>query len=111
MIHRPVRTRAGTVNLVNDHNGVQTLVEGFLRNKTCLGHRPFGGIHHQQDRIDHRQDSLNFATKVSVTGRVYDVDPVIAPPQTGVFGQNGDATLFFLIVRVHDTLGVLVFTV
>ncbi|CSB98622.1 Uncharacterised protein [Vibrio cholerae] len=35
---------------------------------------------------------------------VYDVDTVIIPVDGGVFRQNGDTTLFFNVVRVHDSL-------
>jgi hypothetical protein len=40
-----------------------------------------------------------------VPGRVDDIDSVIAPANSGVFGQNRNAALTLLIVRVHDTLG------
>ena len=43
--------------------------------------------------------------------RVDDIDSIISPANSGVFGQNGDAALTLLIIRVHDALSARHFSV
>ncbi len=42
---------------------------------------------------------------------VYDVDAVVVPADGGVFRQDGNTTLFLLVVRVHDALCAFVFAI
>ncbi|MNR17030.1 hypothetical protein D3C85_1336690 [compost metagenome] len=76
-----------------------------------MRHRAFNGIHQQQYAIHHTQNALYFTTEVGVTRGVNDVDVHTFILDGGVFGQNGNATLFFKIVGVHYTfVNLLVFT-
>ena len=45
LIQYPVGAGARPVNLVDDQNGVETFLEGFLGHKTCLWHGAINGIH------------------------------------------------------------------
>ena len=104
LVDHPVGPRSLSINLVHHHNRVQTLIESFLRDEAGLGHRPFHGIHQQQDRVNHGQDPLDLSTEVGMTRRIDDVDAIPFPVDGGVFRQNRDAPLTLLIVRVHDPL-------
>src|SRR5690606_21933070 len=111
LIHYPVRAGTRAVDLVHNHNRAQARCERFLGNKAGLRHGAVDGIHHQQHTVYHAHYPLNFATEVSVARGVYDVDIVVLPFQRGVFCQNGNATLFFLVVGVHNALVFEFFTV
>ncbi|MNY59843.1 hypothetical protein D3C86_1963280 [compost metagenome] len=71
-----------------------------------MRHRAVLGVDHQQHGVDHRHHALDFTAEVGVAGGVDDVDVVAVPVDRGVFRQDGDAALFFLVVAVHQTLGV-----
>ncbi|MNQ85212.1 hypothetical protein D3C85_1003670 [compost metagenome] len=61
-------------------------------------------VDQQQYGVDHRHYTLNLATEVGVAGGVDDVDVVAVPVDGGVFRQNGNTALFFLVVGVHHAL-------
>jgi hypothetical protein len=64
----------------------------------------FCSIYEQQNTVNQCKCSLNFATEVSVTWSVYQVDLGALPLDLSGFGQNGDSTLALLIVIVHDAI-------
>ena len=78
--------------------------QGLRQHKAGLGHGPFGGVHQQDDSVNHLQDALHLAAKVGVARRVYDVDFYIAVLDGGVLGGNGDAPLPLQVVGVHDPI-------
>ncbi|MNZ27469.1 hypothetical protein D3C78_446880 [compost metagenome] len=104
LVQNPVRTRARTVNLVDDHDWTQAGFESLLGHETGLRHRAVLSVDQQQYGVDHRHYTLNLATEVGVAGGVDDVDVVAVPVDGGVFRQNGNAALFFLVVGVHHAL-------
>ena len=42
---------------------------------------------------------------------VNDIDPIIVPSDRSIFGQNGNATLTFLIIGIHDPLSARIFAI
>src|SRR5690606_37202006 len=80
-----------------------------------LRQRALGGVHEQEDGVDHRQPPLDLAAEVGVTGRVDDVDRdglavdvLGAGPgvlHRGVLRQDRDALLALQITGVHDPFG------
>ena len=42
---------------------------------------------------------------------VNDIDPIIVPRDRSIFGQNGNATLTFLIIGIHDPLSARIFAI
>ncbi len=48
------------VDFVNQQDGKQTLFQGFLQDKTGLGHGAFGRIDQEDDRVDGFDDPLHF---------------------------------------------------
>ncbi len=106
LVHDPVWTSAGTVNLVNHDDRAQARGKCLLGNKPGLGHGAVNGINHQQHAIDHAHDSLNLTAEISVARGVHNIDIVVVPFQGRVLGQNGNAPFFFLIVGIHDPLAI-----
>ena len=104
LIHYPVRTSTRTVDLVDDHDRLQTLGEGFLGHETGLRHRTVNGVDQQQHGVNHGHDALNFTTEVGVTRGIDDVDAVVIPADRSVLGENGNTTFLFQIVGIHQTL-------
>src|SRR5690606_16141282 len=76
-----------------------------------LRHRAFGGVHEDHHAVDHGQDALDLAAKISVAGGVDDVDARVLPHQRGDLGKDGDAALAFDVVGIHGAFfNALVFT-
>ena len=92
---------AGTVHLVDDHDGPQAQGQGLAGDELGLGHGAVEGIHHQQHGIHHAQDSLHLATEVGMAWSIHDVEAVAAPVQGRGLGQDGDAPLPLLVIAVH----------
>ncbi len=105
LIQHPIRACAGAVDLVDHDDGLEAHLERLLGDEARLRHRAFHRVDQQQHRVDHRQHALDFAAEIRVAGRVDDIDAVVAPGDRGVLGENRDAALLFLVVRVHHALG------
>ena len=103
LIDNPVRTRARAVNFVDDHDRLQTVGKSFFGHEARLRHRAIKGIYHQQHRVNHGHNTLNFTSEVGVPWGINDVDTVIIPFDCGVFREDGNPTLFLQIVGVHHT--------
>ena len=106
LVHDPVGARAGAVDLVDDHDRLQTERERFFRHESGLRHRAVDRVDQQQHRIDHGQHALDFAAKVGVAGRVDDVDAVVLPLHSRVLGQDGNAAFAFQVIGIHDAFDV-----
>jgi hypothetical protein len=104
LLHHPVWARLRPVHLVDDHDRLQTVVEGLARHEAGLRHGPFNGVDHQQHRIHHRQHAFHLAAEIRMSGRVHDVDPVVAPADRRVLGEDRYAALALQVVPVHGAL-------
>ena len=62
------------VDLVDDHDGGQSLLQGLAQHEPGLGQGPFGGVHQEQDAVHHVQGALHFAAEIGVARGVHDVD-------------------------------------
>ena len=94
-VQYPVGTRAGAVDFVDDDDGMQSHVEGFLGDEAGLWHRAIHGVHQQENAVNHGEDALDFAAEVGVSGGIDDVDLVVFPADGGVFRHDGDAAFAF----------------
>ena len=61
-------------------------------------------VHQQHHAVHHAEHALHFAAKIGVPRGIDDVDVVAVVFNGGVFGENGDAALFFQVVAVHHAL-------
>ena len=108
---RQLGVAVGLVHLVDDHDGLETQLDGFLKHKAGLGHGAFEGVHHQQHAVGHIQHTLHLAAEVAVARGVDDVDFVSFVADRNVLGENGDATLAFKVVVVkNEFAGLLILT-
>ena len=78
--------------------------ERLLEHEARLRLRALRSVHHQQHAVHHAEHTLDLATEVRVTRRVDDVDLDVIVLDSGVLGEDGDATLLLLIVAVHQTV-------
>ena len=69
-----------------------------------LGHGALGGVHQQDDAVDHLQDTLDLAAEVGVARGVDNVDLGVAVADGGILGEDGDAALALEVVGVHDAV-------
>ena len=76
-----------------------------MQNKTGLRHRAFKGIHQKQNAIHHFEHPLHLSAKISVTGRVDNIDFYALIVSRRILGQNGNATLPLQVVVIHDPVG------
>ena len=95
----------GLVDLVDADDRLQADLERLADDEFRLRHRAFGGVDEHDGAVDHRQDALHLAAEIGVAGRVDDVDAHVLPGDGGGLGHDGDAALFFEIVRIHHALG------
>ena len=102
LVQHPVRARLVPVDLVDHDDRPQAVRKRLLRDEARLRHRPVDRVDQQQHRVDHRQHPLDLAAEIGVTGRVDDVDSVVAPADRGVLREDRDAALALERVRVHD---------
>ena len=94
----------GLVDFVNHHHRLEPRLKCLAQNKARLRHRAFGRVDQQQGSVCHLKNSFNFAAKVRVTRRIDDVDLDAFVGQRNVLGEDRDATLFFDVARIQDSL-------
>jgi len=92
----------GPVDLVDHHNDPVAQLQGLGEHEAGLGHGALGGVHQQDDAVDHLQDALHLAAEVGVARGIHDVDLGVLVPDGGVLGQDGDAPLPLQVAGVHD---------
>ncbi len=95
-----LRAAVGLVNLVDDHNGLQSNLQGLLQHETRLRHRPFKGINQQQTAVGHVEHTLNLATEIRVARSIENVDFYAFPSDGNVLRKNGNTALTLQIIGV-----------
>ena len=95
-----VEERVMDSNAIERERGITILA----KNTAVLWHGALGGVYQQQHSVDHRQGAFYLAAEVSVPWGVHDVDLLAVPQHGGVLGEDGDTTLSFDSVAVHDAL-------
>ena len=94
----------GTVDLVDDDHGGQIAGERLGQHVPGLRHRTFGGVHQQEHAVDHGERPLDLSCEVGVARRVDQVDRDTLPLDRGGLGEDGDAALALLVVRIHHSV-------
>ena len=89
------------VDLIEDDDGVQANFKGLGEDKAGLRHRPFLGIDEEQNTIDKAEDPFDLAGKIGMAGGVDNIDFKVFKEYTGMFCEDCDPALFFLVVAVH----------
>ena len=105
LVHHPVRTRARTVDLVDDDDGLEALGERLSGHEARLRHRTFDGVDQEQHAVHHRQHALHLTAEVRMPRGVDDVDVGTLILDGAVLRENRDAAFAFKVVRVHHAFG------
>ena len=112
LVHDLVDALVGPVDLVDDHDHAVAQLQRTGKHEARLRHGTLGGVHEQDDAVDHLEDTLHLAAKVGVARRVDDVDLGIAIVDGGVLRKDGNAALTLKVVGVHYAIhDLLIFTV
>ncbi len=102
LVEGALEVRTDAVHLVDEADARHAVLVGLaphgFRLRLDAGHR----IEHGDRAVEHAQRALDFGGEIDVTGRVDDVDAVIAPEAGGGGGRDRDAALLFLLHPVHD---------
>ncbi len=92
------------IDLVDDHHCRQSGRQRLGQHVAGLGQGSLGRVDQQQHAVDQGQRPLDLAAEVGVAWCVDQVDADVAPLHRGRLGQDGDAPLALLVVRVHDAV-------
>src|SRR6266403_2235351 len=103
-VERFARFRVLSVDLVNDDDGLETILQRLAQNESGLRLRTVVRVHHEQYAIDHLHNAFDLTAEVGVTRSVYNVDAVTVPLKSRVLRPNGNALLALEIHRVHHPL-------
>ena len=99
---RFLEVRADAVHLVDEADARDTVLVRLTPHGFRLRLDARDGVEHRDRAVEHAQRALDFDGEIDVTGRVDDVDAVIAPEARGRGGRDGDAALLLLLHPVHD---------
>ena len=105
LVHDLFGTGIGTVDLVYHDNDLKAELKRALENEAGLGHGAFVSVDKKENAVDHFEDTLDLAAKVSVAGSVDDVHFHAVVVDGGVLGENGDAALTLQVAGVHNAVG------
>ena len=112
LVHDLVNALVGAVDLVDDDDHAVAKLQRAAEYEARLRHGTFGGVHEQDDAVDHFEHTLDLAAEVGVARRVDDVDLDALVGDGGILCENGDAALAFEIAGVHHALdNLLIFAV
>ena len=104
LVDHLVRAGAGAVDLVDDDQGAEAAGEGVLEHEAGLGHGALEGVDQQQAAVRHLEDALDLAAEIRMARGVDHVDLDALVANGDVLGEDGDAALALLIVRVQHAL-------
>ena len=99
-----VNALVGTVDLVDDHDDTVAQLQRTAQHEAGLRHGALGGVHQQDNAVDHLQNTLHLAAEVGVARGVHHVDLHVLIADGGVLGQNRNAALTLQVAGVHDTV-------
>ena len=97
-----MRVGVVTVDLVDDHNRLETVLQRLFEHEFGLGLGASEGIHDEKHTVHHLHDALHLAAKIRVAWGVDDIHMVLMPLECGVLGLDGDALLTLQIHGIHD---------
>ncbi len=92
----------GAVYLVDYHDDPVAQLQGLRKHKAGLGHGALGGVHQQDNAVDHLQNALHLAAEVGVARGVDDVYLRVFIIDGDIFGKDCYAPLPLQVVVVED---------
>ena len=104
LVHDLVDALVGAVDLVDDNDHAVAELQRAAQHEARLRHGAFGGVHEQDNAVDHFEHALDLAAEVGVARRIDDVDLDTLVGDGGILRENGDAALALEIAGVHHTV-------
>ena len=104
LVHNLLHALVGTVDFIDNHDGLQMCLQGLAQHVFGLGHRALIGINQKQHAINHVQHALHLAAKIGMARGIQNINLHAIMHNSGIFGQNSNATLTLQIVGVHNAL-------
>ena len=95
---------ARTIDLVDDDHDLKAGVDSVTQHEAGLGHGALKGVDQQQGAVGHTQHALDLAAEVGVARGVDDVDLDVLVLDRDVLGENRNAALALLVVRIQDAV-------
>jgi len=93
-----------TVDLVDDDHDLKAGIDSVTQHEAGLGHGTLKSVDQQQGAVGHTQHALDLAAEVGVARGVDDVDLNVLVLDRDVLGENRNAALALLVVRVQDAV-------
>src|SRR5699024_5644955 len=87
LVHDLKYALVGAVYLVEDDDDPVAELKRLGEHEARLGHRPLGGVHEQDDAVDHLEYALDLAAEVGVARGIDDVYFGVAIAHGGVFRE------------------------
>src|SRR3989475_4204612 len=108
LVRRDLQLVHEAVDLVDEQGGPHPLLERLSDDRLRLRHDPFDRSDEDGDAVDGAHRPRDVATEVHVTGRVDEVDQILAALEVADHRRNRgvdrDAAGLFLLVVVHEEL-------
>ena len=93
-----------TIDLVDDDHNLEAGIDSVTQHEAGLGHGALKSVDQQQGAVGHTQHALDLAAKVGVARSVDDVDLNVLVLDRDVLGENRNAALALLVVRIQDAV-------
>ena len=100
-LHAAPEVGAGAVELVDEAEARHAVAVGLAPDRLRLGLDARHAVEHDDRAVEHAQAALDLDGEVHVSGRIDDVDAMIAPERGRRRGRDGDAALLLLGHPVH----------
>ena len=83
-----------------------------MQDEAGLRHRALGGVHQQNNAVDHLQNPFHLAAEVGMTRGIDDIDFIVFILNGCIFGKNSNAAFPLQVTGVHNAVNhCLIFTV
>ena len=99
-----VRSGVGAVDLVNDHDRLQSTLECLGQHEPRLWHGALDSIDQHQRAVGHAKHAFHLAAKVGMAGCVDQIDFHTAMMDGDILREDRDAALTLQVVRVEDAV-------
>ena len=90
------------VDFVDHHDNPVAQLQGLGEDEAGLRHGALGGVHQQNNAVDHLQNPLHLAAEIGVARGIHDIDLGVLVLNGGVLGQNRNAALPLQVAGVHN---------
>lgn len=97
-------TRRVTIDLVDNHDWLEAVAQGLLKDELGLWHGSLGCADNQANTIDHGHNTLDFTTEVLMAWCIDNIELEVFVYDGCALRHNGDTPLLFDGIGVHGSL-------